>query len=283
LSDSIQFGIRQSMTDTTTDAGLSFGERFRRERRRIVKQFGKKLIRGLADFLGRQSLVGNGAVLENAHFPFLKEFENNWPAIEREVREILKFREDIPVFQDVSPDQMRIARGTNWRTFILYGFGSRLEKNCKQAPVTTSLLSQVPNIQSAWFSILGPNYHIPAHRGVTKGIVRAHMGLIIPKDSKNCYMRIGDHIKVWQQGEVFVFDDTYVHEVYNNTDDDRVILLFDFDRPMSLLGRMVSSSFLSLMKLTAYYQEPKKNMADFEERFEAATRRNNENFEKLSD
>jgi ornithine lipid ester-linked acyl 2-hydroxylase len=271
------------MTDTTTDAGLSFGERFRRERRRIVKQFGKKLIRGLADFLGRQSLVGNGAVLENAHFPFLKEFENNWPAIEREVREILKFREDIPVFQDVSPDQMRIARGTNWRTFILYGFGSRLEKNCKQAPVTTSLLSQVPNIQSAWFSILGPNYHIPAHRGVTKGIVRAHMGLIIPKDSKNCYMRIGDHIKVWQQGEVFVFDDTYVHEVYNNTDDDRVILLFDFDRPMSLLGRMVSSSFLSLMKLTAYYQEPKKNMADFEERFEAATRRNNENFEKLSD
>ena len=32
-------------------------------------------------------------------------------------------------------------------------------------------------------------------------------------------------------GEVFVFDDTYEHEVWNDTGDERVILLFDFDRP----------------------------------------------------
>jgi ornithine lipid ester-linked acyl 2-hydroxylase len=96
-------------------------------------------------------------------------------------------------------------------------------------------------------------------------------------------MRVDDQIKVWQRGEIFVFDDTYEHEVYNNTDDDRVILLFDFDRPMGWLGRTVNNTFLALMKLTAYYQEPKRNMATFEDRFEAATRRNNENYEKLSD
>lgn len=271
------------MTQTTTQTIPTLGQRIRKERRRVVKQFGKKLIRGLANFLGKQSLVGDMPIHDNIDFAYLAPIVAHAKEIEAEVRQILKYREAIPVFQDVSPDQMRIAKGTNWRTFILYGFGSRLEKNCAQAPLTARLLSEIPNIQTAWFSILGPNYHIPAHRGVTKGILRSHLGLIIPKDAKNCYMRVDDKIKVWQKGEIFVFDDTYEHEVFNNTDDERVILLFDFDRPMSFWGRTVNKTFLSLMKLTAYYQEPKKNLATFEDRFEAATRRNNENYEKLSD
>jgi beta-hydroxylase len=178
---------------------------------------------------------------------------------------------------------MRIAKGTNWRTFILYGFGTKLEKNCRQAPVTVSLLEKVPNLQTAWFSILGPGYHIPAHRGVSKGILRAHLGLIIPKDAEKCHMRVGDTDNVWRPGELFVFDDTYEHEVWNDTDEERVILLFDFDRPMKFWGRLLNKTFVTGLKFTAYYQEPKKNMADFEDRFEAATRRANENLEKLSD
>ncbi len=271
------------MSDTTTPAPLSIGQRIKRERRRLVKQFGKKLIRSLADFLGRQSLVGDTPVIDSSKFAFLGAFTDNWRQIEKEVDGILRFREAIPVFQDVSPDQMRIATGTSWRTFILYGFGTRLEKNCKQAPFTAELLSKVPNLQSAWFSILGPNYHIPPHRGVTKGILRVHLGVKIPKDRERCYINIDDSRQVWKDGELFVFDDTYVHEVYNNTDEERVILLFDFDRPMAWPGRLANSTFLALMKLTAYYQEPKKNLATFEDRFEAATRRNSDNFEKLSD
>jgi ornithine lipid ester-linked acyl 2-hydroxylase len=37
------------------------------------------------------------------------------------------------------------------------------------------------------------------------------------------------------------------------------------------------------MKRTAFYQEPKKNMIDFEQRFEAATKRHNDNLEAMSD
>jgi ornithine lipid ester-linked acyl 2-hydroxylase len=271
------------MADISTQETLTWGERFRKQRRKRVKRFGKNLIRGLASFLGRQSLVGDAPVLDSKHFPFLEDFTGNWEAMRAEVQEILKFREAVPVFQEVSPDQMKISKGANWRTFILFGFGEKLEKNCKQAPETTRLLEQVPNLQTAWFSILGPGYHIPAHRGVSKGILRAHLGLIIPRDAEKCRMRVGETINVWRPGEIFVFDDTYEHEVWNETDDERVILLFDFDRPMGWAGRFVNKTFVSLLKLTAYYQEPKKNMATFEDRFEAATRRANENLEKLSD
>jgi beta-hydroxylase len=268
------------MTDTTH---ASFGTRFREARRKRVKRAGKRFIRGIADFLGQQSLVGDAPVLDMKHFPFLKPFPENWQAIRDEVREILKHREAVPLFQEVSPDQMRISKGANWRTFILFGFGTKLEKNCRQAPLTTKLLEQVPNLQTAWFSILSPGYHIPAHRGVSKGILRAHLGLIIPREAEKCRMRVGDTINVWRPSEIFVFDDTYEHEVWNDTEDERVILLFDFDRPMRFWGRLVNRIFVNLMKLTAYYQEPKKNMQTFENRFEAAARRANENYEKLSD
>jgi ornithine lipid ester-linked acyl 2-hydroxylase len=271
------------MANTADIDHHSFGHRFKAIRRKYVKRYGRRLIRRLASFLGSQSSVGNQPVIDSSHFPFLNDFTNNWQTIEAEVRQILKHREDIPLFHEISKDQMRISTGNNWRTFILYGFGSRLEKNSLQAPVTTSLLAKVPNLQTAWFSILGPNYHIPPHIGVSKGILRTHLGLIIPKDAANCWLRVHDEIKVWRPGEIFVFDDTYEHEVYNNTPDERVILIFDFDRPMRFWGRFANKAFLSAMKLTAYYQEPKKNIADFEDRFEAATRRNNENFEKLSD
>ena len=264
-------------------ASQSSVQRFRRARRKFVKNAGRSLTRRLANFLGRQSLVEDQPIVPAHHFPFLQNFTGNWQTIQREAREILRHRDAIPAFQEISPDQHKLATGKNWLTFIIFGFGKKLEKNSRQAPETARLLEVVPNLQSAWFSILSPGYHIPAHRGVSKGILRAHLGLIIPKDANSCRMRVGDTMNVWRPGEIFVFDDTYEHEVWNDTDEERVILLFDFDRPMRFWGRTINRTFIGLMKFTAFYQEPKKNLRNFEDRFEAATRRANENFEKLSD
>ena len=97
---------------------ISLGEKLKKERRKKVKRFGKNLIRGLADFLGRQSLVGDMPIHDNKDFPFLKPFVDNWEGIRAEIVEILKHREAVPLFQDVSPDQMRISKGNNWRPFI---------------------------------------------------------------------------------------------------------------------------------------------------------------------
>ncbi|MEE8258661.1 MAG: aspartyl/asparaginyl beta-hydroxylase domain-containing protein [Sphingomonadales bacterium] len=249
-----------------------FLDQLRRVRRQTIKIGGMKLIRALAGFLGAQSKVGNTPLLDTGHFSFLPAFIENWPMIRDEVKEILKYREAVPPFQKVSTDQMRIAKDDNWRTFVLFALGTKMAKNCRHAPVTTKLLEQVPDLQTAWFSILAPGYHIPAHRGVTKGIVRAHLGLLVPVDQDKCRMRVDTEICVWRPGEIFVFDDTYEHEVWNDTKEERVILLFDFDRPMRFWGRALHAVIVWLIMKTAYYQEPIKRMQDFEERFEAATR-----------
>lgn len=271
------------MPPVSADQPTTLLEKFRHKKRWAIKRGGKKLIYGLADFMARQSKVETTPIVPHEQFEFLDKFTENWEVIAREARDVLKFRDAIPAFQEVSKDQYRIATGKNWRTFILYGFGKKMEKNAKMAPQTTALLETIPTLQTAWYSILSPGYHIPAHTGVTKGILRAHLGLIIPKDHEKCRIRVGDQIKAWREGELFILDDTYNHEVWNETDEERVILLFDFDRPMRWPGKVANKLLLLGMKMTAFYQEPKKNMETFEDRFEAATRRASENLEKMSD
>lgn len=258
-------------------------EGLNRTRRKLVKQFGKSFMRWVADFQSRQGLVPDTPFIDTSHFPFLAEFEEKSDIITQEVREILKHSDAIPGFEELSPDQYRIAVARQWKTFVLYGFGEPLNKNCKSAPVTAELLAKIPDIQTAWFSILAPGYHIPAHTGVTKGIVRAHLGLIIPQEREKCRIRVGDEVKAWEAGKVIVLDDTYEHEVWNDTDEERVILLFDFDRPMKFRGRMLNKMLMRALKLTAFYKEPKKNTLDFESRFEAATQRADKALEELSD
>jgi ornithine lipid ester-linked acyl 2-hydroxylase len=270
-----------SVADDTVQPTLM--DRFRKRRRRAVKRLGKRLMAVMSDVIARQSLVGDAPVLDNRHFPYLEPLSANWEAIRDEVTQILKHRDAVPVFQEVSTDQKRIAKDSNWRTFILYGFGVKAEKNCRQAPLTCALLEQIPNLQTAWFSILAPGYHIPAHRGVSKGIIRGHLGLIVPADREKCRMRVGEEICVWGEGELFVFDDTYDHEVWNDTDEERVILLFDFDRPMRPLGRLLNNSFLRLLKLTSYYRDPLRRMRSLEDRFETAVRQADADLEALSE
>jgi ornithine lipid ester-linked acyl 2-hydroxylase len=270
-----------SVADDTVQPTLI--DRFRKRRRRAVKRLGKRLMAVMSDVIARQSLVGDAPVLDNRHFPYLEPLSANWEAIRDEVTQILKHRDAVPVFQEVSTDQKRIAKDSNWRTFILYGFGVKAEKNCRQAPLTCALLEQIPNLQTAWFSILAPGYHIPAHRGVSKGIIRGHLGLIVPADREKCRMRVGEEICVWGEGELFVFDDTFDHEVWNDTDEERVILLFDFDRPMRPLGRLLNNSFLRLLKLTSYYRDPLRRMRSLEDRFEAAVRQADADLEALSE
>lgn len=258
-------------------------EHLKKGRRAFVKRNGKKLVRKIASFQSAQSKVPDTPKIPREHFPFLKDFEDNWEVIRDEAKAVLKFKEEIPAFHEISPDQYRLSTEKNWKTYVLFGFGERLETNTKLTPKTAEILERVPNLQTAMFSILSPGYHIPAHSGVTKGILRAHLGLIIPDDYEKCRIRVDDTITPWREGEAFVFDDTYEHEVWNETDEERVILLWDFDRPMKLGGRVLNKTFLNIMKMTAFYQDPKKNLQSAEDRMEAAIRQASDNLEAMSD
>ena len=85
---------------------------------------------------------------------------------------------------------------------------------------------------TAMFSILSPRKHILDHRGPYKGVLRYHLGLIVPEDAEACRIRVGEDIRHWEEGESMIFDDTFNHEVWNDTDETRVVLFVDVLRPL---------------------------------------------------
>jgi aspartyl/asparaginyl beta-hydroxylase (cupin superfamily) len=105
------------------------------------------------------------------------------------------------------------------------------------------ILNRIPNMKSAMFSILAPKKHIPPHRGMWKGMLRYHLGLIIPGPKGSCRIRVGKEIRTWEEGKSLVFDDSHEHEVWNDSDSYRVVLFVDVLRPvifpLSLVNRTV--------------------------------------------
>lgn len=239
-------------------------------RRRIVKRTGRALIKATANLVSRQSLVADRPVHDARDFPFLAAIEENWETIDGELDDLLRNRNRLPPFHKISPDQKYISKGGSWKVFILYGFGVPSVRNCARCPETSRLLRAVPGLQSAWFSILAPRYHIPIHRGITKTVLRAHLGLRIPRRQDDCFMRVDDCRLTWQPGKCLVFDDFYRHEVWNNTDDERIVLIFDFDRPMRPLGNLLNKLVMFGIKRTAYFKDADRNLKDWDAKLEAA-------------
>jgi len=240
---------------------------FRNRRRKLVKRYGKRTIRRINRFLAAQSRVPDQTVFDRELFPWAREFETHWQTIRGELERIMRYRDELPRLYEVSPENTRISADDRWKSFVLYGFGYRSEHNCALCPETARLLATVPGLETAFFSILSPGAHIPAHRGLAKGLLRCHLGLMVPKRNEDCRLYLDGAPHAWQEGRVLLFDDTHTHEVRNSTDEDRVVLLFDFERPMTLRGRLTSRALLFLMRRSAYVQDSVRHYLDWEEQF----------------
>jgi ornithine lipid ester-linked acyl 2-hydroxylase len=240
---------------------------WRDRRRALVKEGGRRVMRGVTDYLGRQSLIPNDPVLDPSLFPFADDFRARWREVRAELDALLERRDELPRFQDISPDQYRISPDDRWRTVVFYGFGKRFELASRLCPVTASLLDAVPKIENAFFSILAPGKVVPLHQGVTKGMVRCHLGLKVPADASRCTMDVGPVRCSWREGELLFFDDTYPHGVHNDTNEERAVLLFDFERPMTRSGQAVSRALLAGLRRTAYFHDALANQKAWEQRF----------------
>jgi aspartyl/asparaginyl beta-hydroxylase (cupin superfamily) len=235
-------------------------QRLQTLRRRWVKATAKTAMAAVARLFQQQSLIGAQPVFDPSVFPWLAEFESHAPEILTELEAVLGGSERLPSFHEVSPDQARISQGRNWQVYPFYAFGDPFPPHCERCPKTAALLAGVPNLRNAMFSILAPRYHIPAHQGPTNGIIRIHLPLLVPRDWQSCRIRVGDRTFSWQPGQAVVFDDYYEHEVWNDTDETRVVLFFDVDRPMRPLGHLLNRLLIGIFKHSAYVKDAKRNM-----------------------
>lgn len=136
-----------------------------------------------------------------------------------------------------------------WKRFYLTWNKDVLPSAAPLCPKTLELVKQVPCIKSALFTRLPAHSHLNAHRDPFAGTLRYHLGLSTP-NSEKCAIYVDDEPQAWHDGEDFIFDETYIHWVINDTDDSRLIFFCDLDRPlkepMYTINQWVSN-FLAFM------------------------------------
>lgn len=222
--------------------------------------------------IARSSLISNDPVLDPAQFEWTARIAAQWEVIRDEAMAIVAHREAIPPLREISPDHRRIVEDNSWRSFFLIGYGHRQEENIARAPRTSALVETIPGLNSAFFSILDPGSVIVPHRGVSKAFITAHLGLSVPTDRDKLWMRVDDRRVNWREGEWLMFDDTYEHEVRNDTDETRIILLCQVERPLTAPGSWIASAMMNYVRRSAFVQEAKDNLADWETAFAKAER-----------
>lgn len=180
-------------------------------------------------------------IFHREDFDWAPAVEAAFPDMLRELNALLEDNaEFVPYVQmdaDVPKGQFGpLNNNPDWGAYYLWKSGRLIPEHAARCPLTVEALSEnapmcrVPNrAPVSFFSALKPGTHIAAHHGATNTRLTVHMPLIIPPD---CALRVGGETHVWKPGELVMFDDTILHEAWNQSDRLRVVLIFDVWHPM---------------------------------------------------
>jgi len=142
-----------------------------------------------------------------------------------------------------------------WGAYFLWDDGKRVDSHRLSCPKTAALAESMPLARipgyapSVFFSLLAPHTRIPPHTGVTNIRVIVHLPLIVPE---GCGFRVGNDSRTVHAGRAWVFDDTIEHEAWNDSGQNRYILIFDIWNPLlSLAECELATTMLTAMK--SYY------------------------------
>ena len=194
-----------------------------------VKKMDFDLMNTINEWMG--SYCQDQAVFDPKDYKWTRIFRKNWRAIRNEYRQYVtkKGKNTIPYQREINEIIGDCdSQGNKWRTLYLRAY-NRDTKLIQHFPFTKSLIDRIP-CTLAYFSILEPGAKLDPHVGLYKGVVRYHLGLRVPKDNRKCYINVNNHFLHWEKGKDIMFDDTYLHYVENNTNEERIVLFLDIRR-----------------------------------------------------
>jgi aspartyl/asparaginyl beta-hydroxylase (cupin superfamily) len=184
------------------------------------------------NWLMQHWLIGNGrynAVLPVP--PSLCELRLHKQDILREyLAYVARTNNALPRYSEVDPVQAIVTDAdpsVAWRVVHLRIYDRDTEV-IDQFPNTMEALSIIEHdCPTVMFSVLEPGKHIPTHTGFYCGVLRYHLGLIVPSSS---FIEIDGTAHKWDPD--IVFDDTFCHSVSNPSPQNRVVLFLDVVRNM---------------------------------------------------
>jgi aspartate beta-hydroxylase len=169
-------------------------------------------------------------VWDKSRFEWSNKVEESVDRIRDELNTLLKSRDG---FSIIYPKDSRSGLKTDtgaWGISWFHIYGARNEKIISKCPFTATLLDSIPTVNFAGlslFSTMMPGTHLEPHCGTTNAKLRVNVPLIA-EDSK---IRVGENLYHLKEGELFIFDDSFEHEVFEDSSSPRFSLLFDVYHP----------------------------------------------------
>jgi aspartate beta-hydroxylase len=207
----------------------------------------------LAAFVGRKRIYNQQPTMthfprlpaisffDRKDFPWIEDVEAATDAIRGELESLLATSlEDFGPYVNYGPEAplnqwKELNNSRRWSALFLYQDGKRMQKNIERCPLTVAALSRAPLVDiparapTAFFSRLEGRTRIPPHTGSSNTRLTVHIPLVIQPD---CGFRVGSDVRQWELGKALIFDDTIEHEAWNNSDQPRVVMIFDIWNPL---------------------------------------------------
>jgi ornithine lipid ester-linked acyl 2-hydroxylase len=225
---------------------------------------------GLGGLLARAEAAGlferAPAFIRDYHsdYPGLAELEAGYADVRRECQALLGLRHRMVDVENMAGKYTSGGiHAIAWKAFMFKSHRF-VEPNCALAPRTADLLRGVPGLYTAFFSVLEGNQYITPHWGYWKGFLRYHLAVIIPNNNADgsCWLRVNadpaDNAKhdvsliergqrhYWKEGEGVMFDDTFLHDAKNESNDVRVVLWLDVRRRMPAYLSALNTALLEI-------------------------------------
>ncbi|AQT65589.1 TPA: aspartyl/asparaginyl beta-hydroxylase domain-containing protein [Serratia marcescens] len=201
-------------------------------------------------------------VLDSAAlFPDAERFTAQWRQIREEALTVAHDLHNIPRFHEIMIQQESISANDarDWRMFIMKAYGQPIARNLARCPTLAALIASSPDVLSASLSFLAPGKQVPPHRGPFRGILRGYLVLDMPKHADGvpaAVLKVDGREYRLHEGEFMLWDDTFEHEVWNDSAQVRTVLLLDIrrrDMPGGL--RLLSSAIIALVRLNVRWMQ----------------------------
>jgi beta-hydroxylase len=202
---------------------------------------------------------GSKAALDPADFPELDLLRQNWQTIRDEGMELLRQnyfdatkRPGTAGYYDVG---FRSFFKYGWSRFYIKWYGYTHHSARRLCPRTVAILHKVPAVHGAMFAYLPKGAQLTRHADPIAVSLRYHLGLATP-NSDACFINVDGHNLSWRDGEVLMFDETYLHYVRNDTDSGRLILMCDVKRPLNPLGAVFNFFYQGIARASVVPNTP---------------------------
>jgi beta-hydroxylase len=192
-------------------------------------------------------------IMDIRDFPELKPIADDWETIREEALALFRAGTIQATSRAGSTSAYDVGFRTffkqGWSKFYLLWYGETLNSAKRLCPQTAAILAKVPQVNGAMFSLLPPGSQLNRHLDPFAISLRYHLGLATP-NSDACFIDVDGQVHSWRDGQPLLFDETFLHFARNDSDQYRLILMCDIERPLWGLGSLVNAAYKLVARTT---------------------------------